>query len=135
MQGTFSDPDRLLQVVVHAFLQPGPGPMLHRCSRAIHSMVSLTPARPRTPASPAEMGITGEDIWGHFAPLFHLVDAFAVYAVTLAGGRHVLLPAFQAPSVLLAIGTQPWSISSLCWGVVCYCRGWWTSAVVKWVDL
>ena len=50
------------------------------------------------------MRLHGGDVWGHFAPLFHLVDAFAVYAVTLLGGRHVILPAFSAADALLTIG-------------------------------
>ena len=50
------------------------------------------------------MRLHGRDVWGHFAPLFHLVDVFAVYAVTLVGGRHVILPAFNAAAALIAIG-------------------------------
>jgi hypothetical protein len=50
------------------------------------------------------MRLCGSDVWGHFAPLFHLVDVFAVYAVTLVGGRHVLLPSFAPVDALLAIG-------------------------------
>lgn len=45
-------------------------------------------------------------MWGHFAPMFHLVDVFAVYAITLVGGRHVTLPAFNPAEVLLAIGER-----------------------------
>ena len=52
----------------------------------------------------AEMRLHGGDIWGHFAPLFHLVDAFAVYAITLVGGRHVLVPTFTPLVALLTIG-------------------------------
>lgn len=52
----------------------------------------------------AEMRLHPGDVWGHIAPLFHLVDVFAVYAITLLGGRHVLLPTFNAADVLLAIG-------------------------------
>jgi hypothetical protein len=44
------------------------------------------------------------DVWGHFAPLFHLVDVFAVYAITLVGGRHVLLPTFSPQAALLTLG-------------------------------
>jgi long-chain acyl-CoA synthetase len=29
------------------------------------------------------------DVWLHASPMFHLVDAFAIWGVTLAGGRHV----------------------------------------------
>jgi len=36
-----------------------------------------------------EMGITKNDSWGHFAPMYHSVDSFSIYSVTLAQGRHV----------------------------------------------
>ena len=52
------------------------------------------------------MGLNSRDVWGHFAPMFHLVDAFAIYAITLVGGRHVILPAFTAQEALLMIGEQ-----------------------------
>ncbi|CAG9466968.1 unnamed protein product [Pedinophyceae sp. YPF-701] len=42
------------------------------------------------------MRLNASDVWGHIAPLFHLVDVFAVYAVTLVGGRHVILRSFDA---------------------------------------
>ena len=50
------------------------------------------------------MRLHGGDVWGHFAPLFHLVDVFAVYAITLLGGRHVIMPTFSAQDVLLTMG-------------------------------
>lgn len=50
------------------------------------------------------MGLNGRDVWGHFAPMFHLVDAFAIYAITLVGGRHAILPTFTAQEALLMIG-------------------------------
>lgn len=50
------------------------------------------------------MRLNGEDIWLHAAPLFHLVDVFAVYAITLVGGRHVIMSAFTAQAALMAIG-------------------------------
>jgi hypothetical protein len=53
------------------------------------------------------MRLHGGDVWGHFAPLFHLVDVFAVYAITLVGGRHVLLPTFSAAEALLTMGERP----------------------------
>ena len=52
------------------------------------------------------MGLGQHDVWGHLAPMFHLVDVFAVYAVTLAGGRHVTLPTFTPQAALLAIGER-----------------------------
>ncbi len=50
------------------------------------------------------MNLNGCDVWGHFAPLYHLVDVFAVYAITLVGGRHVMLSTFTAQDTLLTIG-------------------------------
>ena len=54
--------------------------------------------------APAEMRLNRLDVWGHFAPMFHLVDVFAVYAITLVGGRHVTIPAFTPQDALLAMG-------------------------------
>lgn len=50
------------------------------------------------------MKLNGRDIWAHLAPMFHLVDVFAVYAITLVGGRHVTLPLFNATDALLLVG-------------------------------
>ena len=47
-----------------------------------------------------EMEVTGGDVWGHVAPMFHLVDAFAIYTVTMCGGRHVVCPRFETSKVL-----------------------------------
>jgi hypothetical protein len=52
------------------------------------------------------MGLNRHDVWGHFAPMFHLVDVFAVYAITLVGGRHVTLPTFSPQEALMAIGAR-----------------------------
>ena len=62
------------------------------------------------------MGLNRHDVWGHFAPMFHLVDVFAVYAITLVGGRHVTLPTFSAQDVLLAIGGWAPSAGRGAWG-------------------
>ncbi|MCY1042217.1 AMP-binding protein [Corallococcus sp. bb12-1] len=42
-------------------------------------------------ATAEEMHITGEDVWGHFSPMYHVVDAFAIYALTWLGGQHVMV--------------------------------------------
>jgi long-chain acyl-CoA synthetase len=34
--------------------------------------------------------LSAQDVWRHAPPMFHLVDAFAIWAVTLTGGRHVI---------------------------------------------
>ncbi len=54
----------------------------------------------------AEMALHGGDVWGHVAPMFHLVDAFAIYAVTHVGGRHVTMPAFEPKAALALIGAH-----------------------------
>ncbi|HEX4357693.1 MAG TPA: AMP-binding protein [Pseudonocardia sp.] len=38
----------------------------------------------------AAVGITERDVWLHAGPMFHLADAWAVWALTWLGGRHVL---------------------------------------------
>jgi len=48
----------------------------------------------------AEMRLHSGDVWLHAAPMFHLVDAFAVYAITAAGGTHVSQPVFDASATL-----------------------------------
>ena len=36
------------------------------------------------------LALGADDVWLHAPPMFHLVDAFAIWAVTLVGGRHVI---------------------------------------------
>ncbi len=64
-------------------------------------------------AAALELGLSGEDVWGHIAPMFHLADAWAVFAITLVGGAHVMVPRFDAPSVLLAIEEHRITLSNL----------------------
>lgn len=49
----------------------------------------------------AELGLNDSDVWLHVAPLFHLADAWATFAMTWVGGKHVFLPQFK-PSPTLA---------------------------------
>jgi acyl-CoA synthetase (AMP-forming)/AMP-acid ligase II/3-oxoacyl-(acyl-carrier-protein) synthase/acyl carrier protein len=51
----------------------------------------------------SEMRLHSEDVWLHAAPMFHLVDAFAIYAITAAAGQHVLQPSFEATATLRVI--------------------------------
>jgi fatty-acyl-CoA synthase len=48
----------------------------------------------------AELSLTDADTWLHAAPMFHLADAWASFAVTWAGGRHVFTPEFEPDAVL-----------------------------------
>jgi hypothetical protein len=70
----------------------------------------------------AEMRLHGGDVWGHFAPMFHLVDVFAIYAMTLLGGRHVIVPTFHPTEALLTIGKPPCtSHGQVCHTLVMHC--------------
>jgi long-chain acyl-CoA synthetase len=42
------------------------------------------------------------DVWMHVAPMFHLADAWAVYAMTMVGGSHTFVSAF-APQATLEV--------------------------------
>lgn len=59
------------------------------------------------------MKLNGYDVWAHFAPMFHLVDVFAVYAITLVGGRHVILPTFTATDALLMLERECVSVANV----------------------
>jgi acyl-CoA synthetase (AMP-forming)/AMP-acid ligase II len=48
----------------------------------------------------AELGLGEDDVWGHFAPMFHLADAWATFAITQVGGTHVMLRRFQPAAAL-----------------------------------
>lgn len=48
----------------------------------------------------AELKMTDGDVWLHAAPLFHLADAWATWAVTWIGGTHVLVPEFDPGDVI-----------------------------------
>ena len=52
------------------------------------------------------MNLNSLDVWGHIAPMFHLVDVFAIYAITLVGGRHITMPVFSAAEALILLGTN-----------------------------
>lgn len=43
------------------------------------------------------------DTWLHVAPMFHLADAWACYAITMVGGVHVFVPNFAPQGTLEAI--------------------------------
>lgn len=60
-----------------------------------------------------ELDLGPADRWGHIAPMFHLADAWAVFAITLAGGRHVMLPRFDARTALGLIAREGITITNL----------------------
>lgn len=61
----------------------------------------------------AELGLSDRDTWLHAAPLFHLADAWASFALTWVGGRHVFLPYFEAGKALQTIQAQRVTLSNL----------------------
>ena len=52
------------------------------------------------------IGYGPDDVWGHIAPMFHLVDSQAIYFVTQVAARHVFLRGFKPMSVMTAIQQQ-----------------------------
>jgi len=53
------------------------------------------------------------DVWYHVAPMFHLADAWATFAVTWVGGRHVIQPEFEAGEVLATIEKEGITLTNL----------------------
>ena len=48
----------------------------------------------------AELHLSDSDVWAHVAPMFHLADAWAIWALTWVGARHLMVGKFEAPQVL-----------------------------------
>ena len=44
--------------------------------------------------------LAASDVWAHVAPMFHLADAWATFAITEVGGRHVMAPDFEPGPIL-----------------------------------
>jgi acyl-CoA synthetase (AMP-forming)/AMP-acid ligase II len=61
----------------------------------------------------AEIHLTDCDVWIHVAPLFHLADAWATWAVTWVGGTHVLVREFDAKIVLETIQKEEVTLTNL----------------------
>src|SRR5204862_2798159 len=51
----------------------------------------------------AELKLVDADVWAHIAPMFHLADAWATWALTWVGARHVMAGRFEPASVLKLI--------------------------------
>jgi acyl-CoA synthetase (AMP-forming)/AMP-acid ligase II len=65
------------------------GVMLSHRNVCVHALAAI-----------AELQITDRDRWIHAAPLFHLADAWATFALTWVGGKHVIIPDFDPPEVI-----------------------------------
>src|SRR5262249_15076396 len=64
-------------------------------------------------ATIAELGLTDSDHWIHAAPMFHLADAWATFAITWVGGKHLFLPYFKPLPILDLIESERATISNL----------------------
>lgn len=51
-------------------------------------------------------GYNQRDTWLHAAPMFHLADVGSIFALTMVGARHVLIPMFNPVQVLEAIQNE-----------------------------
>jgi acyl-CoA synthetase (AMP-forming)/AMP-acid ligase II len=60
-----------------------------------------------------ELGLGARDVWGHFAPMFHLADAWATFAITAVGGRHVMCGRFDAGEALALVERHGITTSNL----------------------
>lgn len=61
----------------------------------------------------AELHLTDADIWGHIATMFHLADAWATFAITWVGARHVMVPEFNEELVFRVIQDERITLSNL----------------------
>ncbi len=105
--------------------QPPPGPAIHDDDVAHLYYTSGTTGRPKgvmlthknvkshALGTIAELHLTDQDRWFHVAPLFHLADAWATFALTWVGGKHVLLPSFDALSVCRLIQEEKITLTNL----------------------
>jgi acyl-CoA synthetase (AMP-forming)/AMP-acid ligase II len=48
----------------------------------------------------ADLRLDELDSWLHAAPMFHLADAWATFAITWVGGKHVFMPYFNSATAL-----------------------------------
>ncbi len=78
------------------------GVMLSHGNVTFHAMAAI-----------AELSLCDRDTWLHVAPMFHLADAWATFAITAVGGKHVFVPYFRADSVVAVIEKEKVTISNL----------------------
>lgn len=59
-----------------------------------------------------ELNLTESDRWLHVSPMFHLADAWAVWALTQVSATHVMLPGFDSLSTFEAIENHKITLSN-----------------------
>ncbi|MBL8753156.1 MAG: long-chain-fatty-acid--CoA ligase [Planctomycetes bacterium] len=60
-----------------------------------------------------ELGLSQDDTWAHIAPMFHLADAWATFAITAVGGTHVFLPHFTPEQAIDLLVRERVTITNL----------------------
>ena len=61
----------------------------------------------------AELRLSDADVWLHAAPMFHLADAWATWAITWVGGTHVMVKRFEPRVVLETIEKERVTITNM----------------------
>jgi fatty-acyl-CoA synthase len=61
----------------------------------------------------AELTLSDGDVWAHVAPMFHLADAWATWAMTWVGARHVMVGRFDPPYVLKTLDEAEVTVTNL----------------------
>jgi acyl-CoA synthetase (AMP-forming)/AMP-acid ligase II len=64
-------------------------------------------------ATIADLKLADGDVWAHVAPMFHLADAWATWAMTWIGARHVMAGRFDAPAVLRLLDEHRVTVTNL----------------------
>lgn len=59
-----------------------------------------------------ELNLAPSDRWLHVSPMFHLADAWAVWALTKVGATHVMIPGFEENTVLDTIQKHKITLSN-----------------------
>lgn len=64
-------------------------------------------------ATIADLKLVDADVWAHIAPMFHLADAWATWALTWVGARHVMAGRFESPAILRLIDDEEVTVTNL----------------------
>jgi len=64
-------------------------------------------------AAVEELGLSDADTWAHIAPMFHLADAWATFAITSVAGAHAFLPQFSPRAALDLLVAERVTITNL----------------------
>jgi acyl-CoA synthetase (AMP-forming)/AMP-acid ligase II len=61
----------------------------------------------------AELNLTDADVWIHVAPMFHLADAWATWAITWVGGTHTFVSDFDPDAVLRTMERERVTVTNM----------------------